>query len=258
MRGGGCLRKDDLGNGYFVYQDPAAFCFGVDAVLLAHFPALRDGDRIMDLCSGFAPIPVLLAAEAGKQKKEVRITGLEIQKAVAETAVKTVRDNGLEKRITIVNGDLREAAAAFGAASFSLVTCNPPYVPAGSGIIGTNRARAVARTELLCTLRDVVETASKLLIPGGRFAMVHRPARLPEIFLAFHECHLEPKRMRLVHPSCGKEPSMVLLEAVKGGKPQMNVEPPLMIRGESGHYTKELLDIYGMTGEDASGPESSH
>lgn len=145
------LRKDDLQNGYMIYQDPELFCFGVDAVLLAHYPKLKNHDRILDLCTGFAPVPLILRAEADKRKLEVEISGLEIQPYVAETARLSVKENQLEEKVHIVTGDVKEAASLFGAASFSLVTCNPPYMAAKDGLIGTSRAKAVARTEILCT-----------------------------------------------------------------------------------------------------------
>lgn len=239
------LRKDDLENGFFLYQDPEKFCFGVDAVLLAHFPAIKDRDRVIDLGCGFAPVPVIMAAEAQKRKISISVTGLEIQEDIAETAKKSIMDNRLTDCIRIVNGDILEAVSYFGAASFTLVTCNPPYRAVGDGPCPPNRAKAIARTELCCTLAEVIAAASRLLVPGGRFDVVYRPGRLAEMIALLVKHSLEPKRMRFVHPSPGKAPEMVLLEAVRGGRPGLSVEPPLFIRGEDGSYTKELLEIYG-------------
>lgn len=240
------LRCDDLQNGYRIWQDPDMFCFGVDAVLLAHYPALKENDRILDMGCGFAPIPLILAAEAGKQKKSAEIHGLEIQERAAEIAGMSVRENGLESRITITNGDIREAVHLYGAASFSLITCNPPYMAVKDGLVGEDRAKAIARTELMCTLHDVVCAAGTLLAPGGRFAMIHRPFRLPEIFRELTAVRLEPKRLRFVHPYADAEPTMVLVEAVRGGKPYLHAEPPLVIYNRDRTYTEELLRIYGL------------
>jgi tRNA1Val (adenine37-N6)-methyltransferase len=239
------LRLDDLQNGYRIYQDPELFCFGVDAVLLAHYPKLRQGDKICDLCTGFLPVPLIIKAEAEKAGLQVHITGLEIQEQVVKTARKSIAYNHLENEIAVVNGDLKEAADLFGAASFSLVTCNPPYMKAESGLVGANQAKAIARTELSCTLRDVTESASKLLIPGGRFAMIHRPFRLPEIFEEMKRVHLEPKRMRLICPFADAEPTMVLIEATRGGRSYLHVDPPLIIYGRDRSYTEEVLQMYG-------------
>lgn len=239
------LRKDDLQNGYMIYQDPELFCFGVDAVLLAHYPKLKNHDRILDLCTGFAPVPLILRAEADKRKFEVDISGLEIQPYVAETARLSVKENQLEEKVHIVTGDVKEAASLFGAASFSLITCNPPYMAAKDGLIGTSRAKAVARTEILCTLEDVISSASKCLRPQGRLALIHKPFRLPEIFELMRKYHVEPKRMRLICPYPDAEPTMVLVEGLRGGRPYLKVDPPLFIYNEDRTYTRELLNIYG-------------
>lgn len=239
------IRLDDLENGYSIYQDTEAFCFGIDAVLLAHYPALRDNDRVLDLCSGNGIIPILLAKEAEKNGQTVAITGLELQESMADLFDRSVSYNHLEKTITAVCGDVREARARFGPASFSLVTCNPPYIVAGKGLIAEADAKMLARHEIACTLSDVVTAAAGILKEKGRFAMVHRPQRLAEIFHLLHEERLEPKRMRLVHPFEDKAPNMVLIEAVKGGGAQLNVDPPLIVYKKDGTYTDEVLRIYG-------------
>ncbi len=239
------IRLDDLENGYSIYQDTEAFCFGIDAVLLAHYPALRDNDRVLDLCSGNGVIPILLAKEAEKNGQTISITGLELQESMAALFDRSVSYNHLEKTVTAVCGDVREARARFGPASFSLVTCNPPYIAASKGLIAKADTKILARHEIACTLSDVVTAAAGILKEKGRFAMVHRPQRLAEIFHLLHRERLEPKRMRLVHPFGDKAPNMVLIEAVKGGGAQLNVDPPLIVYKKDGTYTDEVLRIYG-------------
>ena len=51
--------------------------------------------------------------------------------------------------------------------------------------------------------------------------------------------------MRLVYPYADREPNMVLLEALKGGRPRVTVEKPLIIFQEPGKYTDEIYDVYG-------------
>ena len=228
------LRCDDLMNGLIIWQDTDCFCFGIDAVLLAHFPQLKRGDRVLDLGTGFAPIPLILCAEAKKAEmlSQVHVTGLELQDRPASLARRSVEENSLTDRIDIVSGDIREAGALFAPVSFSLITCNPPYLPVGSGLLSDQSGKAIARSELCCTLEDVVRAAGRLLKMSGRFALIHRPERLPELFVLLKEYSLEPKRMRLVCPRAGQEPTMVLVEAVKGGRPSLKVEPPLIVYGE--------------------------
>ena len=235
-------RLDDLQrNGLSVIQTPGKFCFGMDAVLLSGFASAKAGERVLDLGTGTGIIPILLSAKT--QAKE--LVGLEIQHESAEQADRSVRLNGLKERVRIVEGDLREAAGLFGAASFDVVTSNPPYMIDSHGLQNPDAALAIARHEILCSLEDVIAQTAKVLKPGGHFFMVHRPFRLAEIISLMVQYRLEPKRMRLVYPRVDQEPNMVLIEGVRGGRSRMTVEKPLIVYGADGKYTPEIYEIYG-------------
>ncbi len=235
-------RIDDLErNNFKIIQNPARFCFGMDAVLLSGFAFVREGERAIDLGTGNGIIPILLAAKTPGE----HFTGLEIQHDNVEMAQRSVLLNGIEDRVDIVEGDIKTASATFGKASFEVVTTNPPYMLGNHGLVNPDSAKAIARHEIMCTLQDVVREASLLLKPQGRFYLVHRPFRLAEIIVCLKEHKLEPKRMKMVHPFIDKEPNMVLIEAVRGGKPRMTVEAPLIVYKEEGVYNAEIYDIYG-------------
>ena len=117
-------RIDDLQNGYYVIQDPDKFCFGMDAVLLSGFAKVKKGETALDLGTGTGIIPILLKTKTNGK----HFTGLEIQKECADMAGRSVRYNHLEDDVEIVRGDIKEAADIFGAASFDVVTSNPPYM----------------------------------------------------------------------------------------------------------------------------------
>lgn len=234
-------RVDDLHrNGYLLIQDPERFCFGIDAVLLAGYAKMNKNEVALDMCTGTGVIPILMK---GKTDGE-QFVGVEIQQESAEMAQRSVLLNDLENNIFIQHGDIRELDKMFRAGSFDVVTCNPPYMPNGGGLLNDRTPKAVARHEILCTLEDVLSMADKMLRVGGRMYMVHRPARLVDIFALSRQYHLEPKRMRLVHPYVEKEPTLVLVELIKGGKPMLKVEPPLIIYLINGEYTSEIRDIY--------------
>ena len=236
-------RLDDLQiKGYRIIQSPGRFCFGMDAVLLSSFAKVKTGERALDLGTGTGILPILLEA---KNKGDF-YTGLEIQEESADMARRSVQYNHLEDKVRIVTGDIREAAALFGAASFHVITVNPPYMIGDHGLKNENEAKYIARHEVLCTLEDVLRESGKLLGNKGRFYMVHRPFRLAEILSGMSRHRIEPKRMRLVHPYIDKEPNMVLLEGVKGAHPRMTVEPPLVVYNKDGTYTDELLELYGL------------
>ena len=194
-------RIDDLQrNNYRIIQDPERFCFGMDAVLLSGFAKAKEGDHVIDLGTGTGIIPILMEAKT----KASNLVGLEIQPESADMAQRSVELNHLEKKIRIVTGDIREASSIFGAATFDVVTSNPPYMTEHHGITNEKSPKAIARHELLCTLEDVICQAAKLLRPGGSFYMVHRPFRLVDIMVLMREYHLEPKRMKLVYPYMSK------------------------------------------------------
>lgn len=235
-------RIDDLQrNGYHIIQKKKGFCFGMDAVLLSGFARVRSGEQAIDLGTGTGIIPILLEAKTdGKH-----FTGLEIQQEIADMAARSVRLNGLEDKVEIIQGDIREASQIFGRASFDVVTSNPPYMTSNHGLKNPDLPKAIARHEVLCTLEDVVREAALLLKTGGRFYLVHRPRRLAEIITVLREYRLEPKRMKLVHPFIDREANMVMIESVKSGGVMMTVEAPVIVFREPGVYSEEIVTTYG-------------
>lgn len=236
-------RIDELQrNGYGIIQDPARFCFGMDAVLLSGFATAKKGERVLDLGTGTGIIPILMEAKTCGES----FTGLEIQEESADMARRSVSYNHLEEKVKIVTGDIKDASKLFGASSFHVITTNPPYMIGTHGENSPSQAKAIARHEVLCTLDDVLRESAKLLMPGGRFYMVHRPFRLVEIFETFRKYNLEPKTMRMVHPYVDKEPNMVLIEAIKGARSRLKVLSPLIVYSNKGEYTQEIYKIYNM------------
>ncbi|HJC75541.1 MAG TPA: tRNA1(Val) (adenine(37)-N6)-methyltransferase [Candidatus Mediterraneibacter faecavium] len=219
-------RLDDLQiGGLELIQNPAGFCFGVDAVFLSDFVKVKPGETVLDLGTGNGIIPILLSAKTGGKK----FTGLEIQENTADMARRSVAYNHLEERVDIVTGDIKEAAEIFKPAFFDVITTNPPYMLSQHGLRNPDDAKAIARHEVLCTLDDILRESMRLLQDKGRFYMIHRPFRLTEIMIKMNHYKIEPKRIQFIHPYIDKEPVLVLIEGVRGARPRVTVEPPIII-----------------------------
>ena len=210
-------RLDDLQlNGLELIQSPDRFCFGVDAVLLSDFVKVKENETVLDMGTGTGIIPILLTAKT----KGKHFTGLEIQKESAQMARRSVAHNHLEDKIDIVTGDIKEAAQIFKPAFFDVYQ---------HGLQNPKDAMAIARHEILCSLDDILRESMKLMQDKGRFYMIHRPFRMTEIMIKMNQYKIEPKRLQFVHPYVHKEPTMVLIEGVRGAKSRVRIEPPLIM-----------------------------
>lgn len=232
-------RIDDLQfKGLKIIQNTDGFCFGIDAVLLTNFCKVKKNASVIDLGTGTGIIPILLSGKSNAKE----LIGLEIQEEVAEMASRSVELNGIQDRVKIVNGDLKDVEKLFLKNHFDVVTSNPPYMHP-NGIINENDKKAISRHEIKCDIEDVIKAASYLLKPNGKFFMINRPLRLVDMLYFGRQYNLEPKFIRFVHSREGKAPKLILIEYVKNGKPESKIMDPLYIyNGEN--YTDEILEIY--------------
>jgi tRNA1(Val) A37 N6-methylase TrmN6 len=227
-----------------IIQSDEVFSFSLDAVLLARFCTVPLRGKIMDLCTGNGVIPLLIST-----RTKADIHGVEIQDRLADMAKRNVVLNELEAQIRIVQGDLKHAHELFGYGQYDLVTVNPPYLPVKAGVQNTNEHFAAARHEIYCNLEEVIVACAKLVRAGGKIAIVHRPSRLVDITVLMRQHRLEPKRVRFVHPRVGEEANMVLIEAIKDGKPEVRLLPPVIAFKNEQEYSDELMQIfYGQGG----------
>ena len=240
-------RLDELHRkGYRIIQKTDGFCFGMDAVLLADFSKIGKEDKVLDMGCGTGILPILMEArtEGG------HFTGLEIQEEFASMAGRSIALNRQEDRIKIVCGDIKEASSLFGRESFQVVVSNPPYMVNDHGRKNPDERKTIARHEVLCTLEDLLRETKKVLKNRGKFYLVHRTYRMAEIIHLLVEYGLEPKRIRFVYPYKDKEPNIMLIEAIKGAKSRIQIEPPLIVYEKPGVYTDEIYEIYGYEKEE--------
>lgn len=237
----GSERIDDLlTHELGIIQSDEVFSFSMDAVLLARFANIpRRGGRILDMCTGNGIIPLLMSTRC-----EAVIEGIEIQPRLADMARRSVVLNQLQERVVIREGDLRELHRVTGHGVYDYITVNPPYMPLNGSDIKLNPHQAIARHEIHCTLEEVIQAGARLLRSGGKLSMVHKPQRLAEIITLMHKYRLEPKLIRLVHPRAHLEANMVLIECIRDGKPEVRLQPPLIVYDNQGNYCPEIMEIY--------------
>ncbi|MCR1935434.1 tRNA1(Val) (adenine(37)-N6)-methyltransferase [Clostridium tepidum] len=234
---------DDLQiKGIHVIQKKQAFRFGIDAVLLANFPKVKNGAKIVDLCSGTGIIPFILAGKTNA----ISIIGIEIQKEISDMAKRSVEYNRLQEKVKFIEGDLKDTKLLKDIEKVDIVTVNPPYKTQGTGIVNVNDKNAISRHEICCTLDDVVKAAKILLKDKGKLYMIHRPDRIVDIMNVMRKYFIEPKLIRTIHPSVDKAPSMILIEGQKNGGKFLKWDRPLYIYNENNKYTDEIKRIYGM------------
>ena len=244
-------RIDDLGiDNLKIIQNKDYFCFGIDSVLLANFVVSNNNRNvIVDLCSGSGVIPVIISAK----KKYSKIFGVELQDEMYDLLKRNISLNSLEDKIIPIHDDIkniekiRKKVIEFtGNGAIDIIVCNPPYKKTKTGISNPNNVKYIARHEIMCNLEDVFKTASLLLNNKGKLYIVHKPERLVDLLEIARRYKLEAKRLKLVQPNLELKPSIVLIEYVKNGGNEIIIEKPIIEYTESGEYTKEIYDIYGM------------
>lgn len=226
-----------------IIQSESVFSFSLDALLLANFVHIpQQKGAILDLCTGNGVIPLLLS-----RRTKANITGVEIQKRLAQMADRNALLNKLSHQLKMIHGDLKEMQPILGHSSFDVVTCNPPYFSTSkTSQHNKNDYLTIARHEVYCTLEDVVKACKLHVRPGGKVAMVHRPERLVDLLTLFRAYKIEPKRLQFVYSKKDREANMVLIEGIRDGKTGLTMHSPLYIYNEDNTYTKEAeAIIYG-------------
>ena len=224
-----------------VYQNKQGYRFSVDAVLLYSFAHMRYARKIADLGTGSGIIGLLLA----RKYPGADVTLVELQESLYKLAVRNIEINGLEEKVNAVLSDIKHLRNTLTYMSYDIVVSNPPFRKPTTGRLSVGQERAIARHELALKFSDLADAASHLLKSKGRFFMIYHPERLLEVFDSLRQSRLEPKRIRFVHNDINAESKIVLIEAVRDGKPGVKIENPLYIYREDGSYTSEVSDMYG-------------
>lgn len=235
-------RIDDLEfNNLKIIQDTKGFCFGIDSVLLSDYAKrIKSGSKVIDIGTGTGIIGILLCAKS----KLKEITGIEIQKDVAEMASRSIKLNGLENKFKILNINIKDVFEFIDPNTIDAIVTNPPYMKLNSGAQNIEPKKLISRHEVECNLEDIIKISYKLLKSKGEFYMVHRPDRIVDMMYLLRKYKLEPKQMRFVQSKQKSSPSLVLVRCIKDGGISLKIDEPLIIYNDDGTYSDEIYKIY--------------
>lgn len=223
-----------------IVQDSEWFMFSIDSVLLANFAKINKKHSIIDFCTGNAPIPLFLS-----ERVTGKIIGVELQKEVYELALESVKINNLEKKIEILNCDVKDLNKIYETDTFDYILCNPPYFKITTeSNINNNKIKATARHEITLNLSDIFKCAKKILKNNGKIAVIHRTDRLIDIISEMRNNNIEPKRLQFIFPKEQTKSNLVLVEGSKNGKTGLKVESPIIVHKENGDYTSEIKILF--------------
>jgi len=206
-------------------QSKDGYRFSIDAILLAEFVTIRQGDVVVDLGTGCGVIPLILLLT----KYVGYAFGLEIQEELAGQAARNVLLNRFDDKMRVVLGDIKNPPIAEESAD--VVICNPPYRQIKSGRINPDPRRAIARHEIMVSIDDILHAARSVLRKKGRLALIYSSVRLADILVRMRRFNLEPKKIQIIYPDLNSGAKLVLVEAILGGRPGLKISPPIVGQG---------------------------
>jgi tRNA1Val (adenine37-N6)-methyltransferase len=229
-----------LGGRLRIIQKKSGYRFSIDALLLAHFVVLREGEGCLELGAGSGVVALILARRCRCR----RILGIDIQEELVSMSRRSAQMNNLAECVEFLRGDIRRPESLCPPISWDAVVLNPPYRRLRSGRMNPDPAKAIARHEVAGTLADFLAAAVYALRDGGRVTAIYPARRMAEMISLMRGCGIEPKRLRIVHSRPGGAGEFVLMEGAKGGGEELEVLPPLFIYGERGGYSAEMAAIF--------------
>ncbi len=218
-----------------ILQSKGGYRFAVDAPLLADFIRTRESDDALELGAGNGVISLLLSIKPFRH-----IIAVEIQPSLADLARRNIVLNGLEGKIQIALGDVREFDPG---RTFDLIFSNPPYITKGGGYLSRTSEKSIAKHELHGDIGDFLRAAAGRLKPDGRACFIFPERRREDFIRAAESCGLLVRAVRSVHPRKGEPSNLFLSESRFSAGPAITL-PPLVLFGPKGGYTKEAEEIF--------------
>lgn len=224
-----------------IYQNDDWFKFSLESVLLPNFATINlRCKRILDLCTGNAPIPLILST-----KTKAKIIGVEIQDDIAMLAKKSIEINNLEEQISIINDNLENLKKYYNGDDFDLITVNPPYFPnISSSKKNDDIHKTIARHEVYTNLENIIKISAFLLKNGGYLALVHQTSRFIDVIELLKKYNLGIHKIQLIYPKDNSESNLFMIEAIKNGKDYVKFLKPMFVHNSDGSYKEEIKRIF--------------
>ncbi|QBQ07212.1 methyltransferase [Spiroplasma gladiatoris] len=227
-----------------IIQDTEMFSFCLDSILLANFykPKTKE-KKICDFGTNNAIIPLIVSKFSNDQTK---ITGVEIQKRASDIAKENVLLNCLDKKIEIINEDIKDFLKNKNN-YFDIIYCNPPFFKTNkdSNLNKKSETLIPARHETLINLEEIIFSAKVALKNGGRFVMVHLAERLDEIIYLLWKNNFKIKNLQFIYSKKNQQPKKILLDAINDGNCGINIMKNFYVHNENGTYTNEMKKVFG-------------
>jgi len=226
-----------------IIQRSDYFNFSIDSLLISEFVNIqKNTKKILDLGTGNAAIPLFLS-----KKTSAKIYGIEIQEVSYNLALRNININSLNEQIYIIYDNMKNYSKYFNSGSFDIIISNPPFfkINENTNFLNELKQLSIARHEVEINLEELIKIASELVKDRGYFYLVHRADRLSEILNNLLNYRFEAKKIKFCYTTKYKNAKIVLIEAIKNGKPGLTILPPLIINKENGEYTDEILKMFG-------------
>lgn len=240
------ISQDSLFDGELVcYQHQKGYRFSIDSVLVSHFVEVRKNDRILDLGTGSGIISLILLYRFKDKVREV--SGIELQRDLAQLAEKNYHANNFDQYGMIIHGDIKNIRDLIKPESYDKVVCNPPFYTPASGRLSLNPESQLARHQILATLEDFLSVSSFVVKNGGAVSFVYPAERTCEFMILAERFRLGVKKIRIVYsyPHDTATARLVLIQCIKNGGAGTDILPPFYVYCEkNGGFSPEMNEFY--------------
>jgi tRNA1(Val) A37 N6-methylase TrmN6 len=221
-----------------IFQPVDGYRASTDAVFLSSLldsKKVKKDDTILDVGSGTGAISLCLASRL----KDVKITGIDIQKDLVELSNMSSKENGYDSFLTYINTDIRKKTS-LPSGTFSFVITNPPY--SDHDMPSPNESKKLAHNHQDFDLTGWLSFCLKMLKPKGYLLVINRAEAINEIITAIDK-KAGSINILPIYSKLGQDAKRVAIIAQKTAKGITKILPPFYTHNEDGSYTDKAQSI---------------